>query len=69
MWRPVDSVPFTYRSMRLISEMSFAQVMHEEAHLLHSVRQVGASECQVLERAGETPVRVGVVDGSALRGR
>jgi len=50
-------------------EMSFARFMYEEAHLLHSLHQVGASERQVLERADETPVRGRVVDGSALRGR
>jgi len=62
-------MPFTYQSILDQHEMSFARVMHEEAHLLHSIRHVGASECQVLERAGETPVHGGVVNGSALRGR
>jgi hypothetical protein len=50
-------------------EVSFARVMHEEAHLLYSIGQVGASERQVLERAGETPVRAGISDRGARRGR
>jgi hypothetical protein len=49
-------------------EVSFVRVMHEEAHL-YNIGQVGASECQVLERAGETPVRGGISDRGARRGR
>jgi hypothetical protein len=43
--------------------------MHEQAHLLHSICQVGAGERQVLKRAHETSVRGGVGDRSALHGR
>jgi hypothetical protein len=46
-----------------------AQVMHEQAHLLHNICQVVAGERQVLKRARVTSVRGGVGDRSALRGR
>jgi hypothetical protein len=37
-------------------EMGVARVMHKEAHLLDCIREVRASEGEILEGTGETPV-------------
>jgi hypothetical protein len=43
MWRPADSCALHIPKYALDQrKVSFARIMHEEAHLLHSVRQVGA---------------------------
>jgi hypothetical protein len=70
MWRLADNVPLHIPKYALDQcKVSFARIMHEEAYMLHSVRQVRASERQVLKGAGETLVRGAVSDGSALCGR
>ena len=49
------------------SKMRLLRIVHEEAHLLNCIRQVGSSQCEVLKSASETPVLRLISNRGAIR--
>jgi hypothetical protein len=42
--------------------------MHKQAHLLNSIRDVRAGECEVLESSSETPIKCGISNTRTIMG-